>query len=41
MKYEGPNSYQSKDMAIVKVLLTTNGQTDGQMDILTNGYLSG
>ena len=35
MKYEGPNSYQSKDMAHVIFLRTnkrTNEQTDGHTD---------
>ena len=33
VKYEGPKSYQSKDMANVKVFCgQTNGRTDGQTD---------
>ena len=34
MKYEGPSSYQSKDMANVKVFADkqTNKRTDGQTD---------
>ena len=37
MKYEGPNSYQSKDMANVKVFADKNGQTDGPTDGQTDG----
>ena len=35
MKYEGPNSYQSKDMANVKVFADkrTDGQTDSPKSI--------
>ena len=32
MKYEGPKSYQSKDMANVKSLLQTNKGTNTQTD---------
>ena len=34
MKYEGPDSYQSKDMANVKVFVNkqTDKRTDGQID---------
>ena len=42
MKYEGPNSYQSKDMANVKVFASNkgiDGQTDGQKKKKKNIYI--